>query len=63
MRVCATWSAIVPRVDVVRGAIHGCWRGTGGPAGMSPKYFSAFALRDVRGVMSPTSTSVVFAAP
>ncbi|CAM5254941.1 hypothetical protein RLIN73S_01951 [Rhodanobacter lindaniclasticus] len=62
MRVCATLSVIVPRVEVSRAAIHGCGRGTCGPAAMSPKYFSIFSFATA-GVMSPDSTTTVLAAP
>ena len=62
MRVCATLSVIVPRVEVVRGATQTCGRGTCGPAAMSPKYCSALSFA-CAGVMSPASTSTVLAAP
>ena len=48
--------------EVARAAAHGCWRGTAGPAGISPKYFCSFS-RAISGVMSPASTMVVLAAP
>ena len=49
-------------LEVSRAAIHGCGRGTCGPAAMSPKYFSIFSFATA-GVMSPASTTTVFAAP
>ena len=30
MRACATWSCIASRVELVRSAVQGCWRATGG---------------------------------
>ena len=64
-RVIRTWetrSSICRRVEVVRGAIHFAWRGTGLPAGMSPKYFATFSFA-VATSMSPASTTTVLAAP
>ena len=61
-RACGTRSSTRCKCVPVRLAIHASWCATGGPGGISPKYFSAFASA-VLASMSPASASTVFDGP
>ena len=62
MRAWGTRSSMIWRCSPVRFAIQAWCFVTGGPAGMSPKYFSTF-WRAVSASMSPASTMTALAAP
>jgi hypothetical protein len=61
-RACGTRSYISPRWLPLRLATQASWRVVGGPAGMSPKYFSTRAFTSSAST-SPATTTTALAAP